>query len=352
MADDAFNKLLGEFAADLLRTFPEIRDGIEPEVAAVAEGSVPSAALCSHVKQAVTPRFFEILYKSDSLFEDGEFVVFPGVDLAALWKEGISSGTRSAIWHYLQLLAFQASGSASDEGDLGDAAKLFEAVDPDELRAKLVEAVEEMKHAMPTSPEDVPDPEKLHDHFTGLLKGKLGCLASEIAEEAMRELNISEDADAGTAFSSLISNPTKLMALLRGLGAKLEQKIASGEIKESELYEEAGDLMSGMRNVPGMEGVQDMLRRLGGGGNTAAVEAELKRRAGLAKQKERMRDRLNARKAKSSQRPAASDLDPETYARLAEESERAARELLNDEVSGAPPAGPKKAKKSKKKRVK
>ena len=38
--------------------------------------------------------------------------------------------------------------------------------------------------------EDLPDPEKLHDHISGLLDGHLGCLAKEIAEETANEMNL------------------------------------------------------------------------------------------------------------------------------------------------------------------
>ena len=38
------------------------------------------------------------------------------------------------------------------------------------------------------SSNNIPDPDKLHEHITGLLGGKLGQLASEITEESFGDL--------------------------------------------------------------------------------------------------------------------------------------------------------------------
>ena len=114
----------------------------------------------------------------------------------------------------------------------------------------------------------LPNPDDIQDHINGLLDGKLGSLAKEIAAETAEELNIdSENATSvNDVFKNLLKNPTKLMGLVKNVGGKLDSKIKSGEIKESELMQEASDLLSKMKDMPGMGDIQSMLKKMGMGG--------------------------------------------------------------------------------------
>jgi len=60
--------------------------------------------------------------------------------------------------------------------------------------------------------EDMPNPEEMQDHINGLLGGKLGRLAHEIAEETATELNVDmEDAsNVSDVFQKLFKNPRKI----------------------------------------------------------------------------------------------------------------------------------------------
>ena len=151
--------------------------------------------------------------------------------------------------------------------------------------------------------EDMPNASDLHEHITGMLDGKLGKLAREIAEETAADLNMDMEnvTDMKDVFNKLIKNPTKLMGLVKNVGNKLESKIKSGDIKESELIAEASELMSKMKNMPGMENIQSMLGKMGmpnmGKGvklNTGAMEAQMNRNMKTAQMKERMRAKAEA----------------------------------------------------------
>ena len=48
----------------------------------------------------------------------------------------------------------------------------------------------------------------------------------------------------------MFKNPEKLMNLVSNVGSKLDSKIKSGKIKESELMEEAAEMMDKMKNMP------------------------------------------------------------------------------------------------------
>ena len=106
--------------------------------------------------------------------------------------------------------------------------------------------------------EDLPDAEELHNHITGLLDGQLGMLAKEIAEETANEMNLDLDnvSTVGDVFQKLFKNPGKLMEIVKKVGQKLDDKMKSGEIKESEIMKEAADLMKKMNKMPGMKNMQ------------------------------------------------------------------------------------------------
>ena len=94
-------------------------------------------------------------------------------------------------------------------------------------------------------------------------------------------------------FKNLMKNPTKLMGMVKSVGSKLDEKIKSGDIKESELLQEASEMMKNMKDMPGFGNIQEMLSKMGAGKggkvNTAAMQAHMQRNIRLAQQKERLR---------------------------------------------------------------
>jgi hypothetical protein len=102
------------------------------------------------------------------------------------------------------------------------------------------------------------------------------------------------------------------MGLVKTVGDKLDTRIKSGEIKESELIAEASDLMNKMKDMPGMGNIQSMLNKMGmgnlGGGkvNTAAMESQLNKRMKTAQMKERMRAKAEANLQAKAQTASAS----------------------------------------------
>jgi hypothetical protein len=151
--------------------------------------------------------------------------------------------------------------------------------------------------------EDMPKANDLHDHITGMLDGKLGRLAKEIAEETAESINMDMEnvTDMKDVLNNLIKNPAKLMGLVKNVGDKLDTKLKSGDIKESELIAEATELMNKMKNMPGMVDIQSMLSKMGLGGlggkvDVNAMEAQLNRNLKMAQTKERMKTKSEANK--------------------------------------------------------
>ena len=319
-----FKKVVVDLMKDLLTTFPELENDLDRNLRAIISDEDEEyfandkslKEIYEHCKSVYPEKFFDILYQNPEVFtaENASTEFLPGIDFGKLWKENISDATRETIWKYLQLILFTVVSTISEKDSFGDTAKLFEAIDETEFRSKLEETISKMQNVFDMSGSEasdssgagnLPNPEDLHDHVTGMMDGKLGKLAKEIAEETAADMNMDmENADSvNDVFKNLFKNPTKLMGLVKNVGSKLDEKIKSGDIKESELLQEAGDIVQKMKNMPGMENLQDMLGKMGmpgGGGGKMdmnAMQSQLDRNMKGALQKDRMRAKLAKNKA-------------------------------------------------------
>ena len=150
-------------------------------------------------------------------------------------------------------------------------------INEEELKTKLEETLENMQNLVDASGSDVhnndssfnninmqniPNAEQLQSHLNSMLGGKLGKLALELAEETAKDLNLDmeNDSNAKDVFQKLFKNPGKMMNMVKNIGGKLENKIKSGEISETEIMQEGMDMLDKMKNMPGMG---DMKKEIG-----------------------------------------------------------------------------------------
>ena len=347
MADektDEFKKVIRDFIGDLKQTFPEYEplinkwwkdkalfahieneDERETEYRKAEDKSIKF--LSEYCKKKLPPRFFDILYQNDDMFKEGSTVdteFLPHIHFKSLWEYDITQKTRDIIWKYLQLILFSIVGSVENKDVFGDTAKLFESINEEEFKSKLAETMAKMQDLFEKDTEksdaspdsnsntgpNIPNANDFHEHISGMLDGKLGRLAKEIAEETANDLNLDMDnmTDMKGVFDKLIKNPTKLMRLVKNVGDKIDNKIKSGELKESELISEATEIMNKMKNMSGMDDIQSLLQKMGMGGakvNMNAMEAKLGQNLKMAKMKERMnakaQDNRAARESSSQQ---------------------------------------------------
>jgi hypothetical protein len=356
---DEFNKIIKDFVNDLHTTFSDIitEDKYQKlflfikDVVDESEYNAYIKELFDYCKNIYPERFFDILYQNNDIFCNEEINTnfLPELDFKLLWKEDISDNTRETMWKYLQLVLFTIITSVKNEKSFGDTAKLFEAINEDEFKSKLEDTIGEMSKMFEnmnfnmdnesngnndnqdvsyennynddgTNPGDrekdfnnfknefaknLPNAEDIHSHITGMMDGKLGKLAKEIAEETYNDLDINIDpsnADMSSIFKQLLSNPNKIMNLVKNVGSKLDNKIKSGDIKESELLEEASELMNKMKNMPGMGNLEGMLNKMGmpgmpGGGkvNMNAFNQHMQQNMKNAKMRERMKSKLDSK---------------------------------------------------------
>ena len=329
-----FKKIIIDMTKDILISFPEQESNLHQELKNLVFELDPTTLeqsltyVFDYCRTVYPSKFFDILYQNTTIFESEDSAFLPGVNFKLLWAENITDKTRETIWKYLQLVLFTIISGITDGNSFGDTAKLFEAINENEFKSKLEETISQMQslfgESKPSDEEasgepgeaegkskgginldDLPDPKEIHEHVTSMMNGKLGKLAREIAEETAADLNINmENAESvNDVFKKLIQNPTKLLGLVKNVGSKLDEKIKTGDMKESELLEEASELMKKMKNMPGMGDIQSMLSKMGmnagkGSGkvNVDAMQANLNQRLKESKNRERLLKKLAEKK--------------------------------------------------------
>ena len=365
-----FQTIILDFLRDIDCSFPEYHETLARYLGYSHEMKpMPDELyieLYSHCRGVYPIRFFDILYKNESLFANnangtdkaqaseassaGEASIefLPGVDFKEIWAtEDITENTKDIIWKYLQLILFSIVNNLSDMGSFGDTAKLFEAIGNNELKTKLEEVISEMGSMFGNAAKGdasglddtfdnanggnaadqqsggggsagtvppIPDASSIHEHLSSILNGKIGMLAKEIAEETAADLNLDMENETSMngVFQKLLKNPGKLSGIIKTVGSKLDAKLKSGELKESEIMQEASELMSKMKNMPGMNNLASMLSKMGmsmpggggggmggGGGkvNFGAMQSQLNKNMKQAQMRERLLKKVQEKQA-------------------------------------------------------
>lgn len=376
-------KIERDFIKDIQNTFPELTNLFTEDELEYLKEEPDKKKLYNTVeyfKTVYPERFFDILYEKSEMFDDESKNThfFKNIDFKNIWNSNISDNTKSVIWKYLQLVLFSLSNNIDGIESFGEAAKLFEAIDENELKTKLEDVVnsmgnifdmsnnndninnEEFKQFMDSfmnesndfsnndlsnvnlddmfkkfsehidmdisenefknmfenfmnpsdisnnifNDENIPNPEDLHNHLNSIMEGKIGKLAQEIADETAKDLDIDTDniSNIGDVFSKLFKNPGKLTNMIKKVSTKLDEKLKSGEIKKSELMQEANEIMQKLQSTPGMKGMEKMFSNMGGLGgkntklNMNLFKSMMEKNAKQSSQKERMLRKLERRK--------------------------------------------------------
>lgn len=326
------------------------------------------SVLFEHCRRVYPERFFDILYQNEVIFSADPAVsnnvcvdFLPNVDFRMVWNMAdVTDTTKDHLWKHLQLVTFTIVGSISrDNLSFGDTARMFEAIDETELKSKLEETMAGIQALFEgrsdadgddtfnvdahdangagqnqnqnahdndnggsggsSGKSAFPNAESIHEHLSGLLDGKIGALAKEIAEETVSELNIdvSNETSVSGVFQKLIKNPGKLTGIIKKVGEKLDNKMKSGDLKESELFKEASDFMAKMKSSGGVggkggNGMADIAQlfkamNLNPGAaaginsksklNLNAMQSELNRNMKMALTRERMQKKLEEKRA-------------------------------------------------------
>ena len=289
MVNEKFNQIIDDFVKDLLVTFPELKESVT---------SIAKEAILTHCTDMYPKIFFELLYENDKLFDEPCFLL-PGIDFTILMKDTlVSDKTKKTIWKYLQLILFSIVDTLNGSDTFGDTSKLFEAINENDLHKKIAETMDGMKDFFVNEPDisgdisgDFMDPDKLKSHLDGLMGGKIGSLAKEIAEETASSIGNQEE-----FMQTIMKNPQKILSLVKDIGGKLEEKIKSGQVKESELLEEATELIDKMKDMPG---IKEMMSKMGMNGkfDFKAMANKMQQNMKSTKTKERLQKKMEEKKA-------------------------------------------------------
>ena len=324
-----FEKNVIDFVNDIDLVFPEykiydkqIYSDLKDESLEIRNNTLNK--LYDYCKSIYPKHFFDILYKNDKIFESEPYFI-PEINFKEMWELSTSNETKTKIWQYLQLILMFITEQMENSSDFGEATQLFDLLDEDEFKDKLNETFEDLTKAFGSDisfgKSDEPiendssnasffndtfDPEKIHDHLSKLLEGKIGCLAKEIAGDTMEELGVDSSGNTQRVFESLIKDPSKLMMLMQKIGDKIENKIKRGEINKDELMTEASELFKNMKDMPGFEEMFNKMakshvgRKGGKAPSMNAMETMLEKNMRASKQRKQMLERLQEKKTQSN----------------------------------------------------
>ena len=334
---------------------------------------ISSQNLFNYCKTVYPERFFDILYQNEEVFtNDSNTCFLPEIDFAHLYFDTTSTQTKETLWKYLQLILFSIVTSIDSKDSFGANTQLFEAINSDEFKNKLQDTVKQMEGLfnfkknnqntnedskeketqesseekdesnepklpfdfekmfesmnLPSTedisnalPGNLPDSDSIFSHINGLINGKIGSLAKELAEETTKDLDIDIEnvTDVNDVFKKLFKNPGNLMNLVNNISSKLDNKMKDGSIKESELLEEASSIFKNMKNMPGMDNMEQLFKSMnmdqfmpkGGKFNNNAFQHMMDQNVKMSKMKERMRKK---QEAKTNSQPSYSTNYSET----------------------------------------
>ena len=309
-----FIKVLKEFLNNLIDVFPELEIKLDNNLKNIRleeETRDDIHLIKEYIKTIYPERFFDLLYQNENIFTDENINTYflPNIDFSLLWKEDITDKTRNTIWQYLKLICFSVINDKTSKNIFGDTGKLFEAMDPNILKEKLESTIFEMSDMFDSSnnfndiSKNLPNIEDLHESINKLMKGKLGRLAKEITEETIKDLGDLSGVDSvKDLFNNLFKNPNKLTNLVKKMSDSLDKKMKDGDINESELMEEALEMMQSFKNMPGMDNMQEMFQKMGmpdltkSNVNLGVMKSKMKQNIKKQKMKERMFKKLQQKK--------------------------------------------------------
>lgn len=348
MSDKNLRSIIIDFTNDLTKVFPEYAFLWEKWLSA---DDAEYEKLNQHFIAVFPERFFDIMNSNMEIFspESETNVMFlPDVDFKLLFNcAGVSEGTKTSIWKYLQLLLFTVLGSMKDTTNFGDTLDMFESMNETDLQDKMKETMEGLEDffkgigsssehgSLPSEhgsssgslPSEhgslpkgfkLPKPEIFQEHMKILMDGKLGKLAKELTEEFTGDLKDVFDENEDTKDKSikeimaqLMKDPKKLMGIMKKITDKLQHKMQSGDISQDELMKEVATLVEKFKEMGGGEDFiknftngpfAKMFKNMAAGaGLNANTVVQMGKQSAM---KERLRKKMEERKMREALTPS------------------------------------------------
>lgn len=300
---DTFNRTVEDLVAELKGTFPELEDIIEERYSSV---SPTDASLLEWFEANAKEHHAALTAKDESVFKTNtSLFLLPDINFSQLWKCKLTKSNKNAIWKYLHVLmllvshhnmqgvtqsvlgatADASADSSSAQPALQNMQSTFEhwnkmlddkQLSPQELQSmkeqsekimKLMETLhnsnkevdeEEDEENSTTTNESRsggkgPTMEDLkNDPFVKQLESsKIAQFAKELTDELdLKDMGLADDTKAQSfqdVFGMMGKDPQKMFGLVKTVGDKIQKKMQSGDIQQSELLSEAQNLMQSMQ---------------------------------------------------------------------------------------------------------
>jgi len=345
MSDKNLRSIIIDFTNDLTKVFPEYAFLWERWLTA---DDAEYEKLNQHFMSVFPERFFDIMNSNMDIFSpesDANVMFLPDVDFKLLFNcAGVSEGTKTSMWKYLQLLLFTVLGSVKDTTNFGDTLDMFESMNETDLQDKMKETMaglEDFFKGMGSQEQDyessdpssdpssehghlpsgslpkgfkLPKPEIIQEHMKILMEGKLGKLAKELTEEFTGDLKDVFDENEETKDKSikeimaqLMKDPKKLMGIMKKITDKLQNKMKNGDISQEELMKEVATLVEKFKEMGGGEDFiknftngpfAKMFKNMAAGaGLNANTVAQMGKQSAM---KERLRKKMEERKMREA----------------------------------------------------
>ena len=370
MSDKNLRSIIIDFTNDLTKVFPEYAFLWEKWLSA---DDAEYEKLNQHFIAVFPERFFDIMNSNMDIFSpesDANVMFLPDVDFKLLFNcAGVSEGTKTSMWKYLQLLLFTVLGSVKDTTNFGDTLDMFESMNETDLQDKMKETMAGLEDffkgmgsqeqdnessdpsssehsslpsdpgSLPSDPGSLPSehgslpkgfklpkPEIIQEHMKILMEGKLGKLAKELTEEFTGDLKDVFDENEDTKDKSikeimaqLMKDPKKLMGIMKKITDKLQNKMQSGDISQDELMKEVATLVEKFKEMGGGEDFiknftngpfAKMFKNMAAGaGLNANAVVQMGKQSAM---KERLRKKMEERKMREALVSASASVTPST----------------------------------------
>ena len=299
---ETFNRTVEDLVTELKGTFPELEDIIEERYSSV---SPADASLLEWFEANAKEHHTALTTKDESVFKTNtSLFLLPDINFSQLWKCKLTKSNKNAIWKYLHVLMLLVShhnmqgvtqsvlgattdttaNSSSAQPAFQNMQSTFEhwnkmlddkQLAPEELQSmkeqseKIMKLMETLHNSNNEADEEEDEEDSTTNESRGGGKGptmedlkndpfvkqlessKIAQFAKELTEELdLKDMGLADDTKAQSfqdVFGMMGKDPQKMFGLVKTVGDKIQNKMQSGDIQQSELLSEAQNLMQSMQ---------------------------------------------------------------------------------------------------------
>ena len=252
-----FVTVINNFISNISNTFPEY-------LSIIHKWCGDMNKLWVFCKKKYPPKRAYILSKNVYMFDelsevDTEFL--PHIHFKNIWQyEGISESTKDAIWGYLKLTLLSVDTDQIDLDEVFNQVQELFKYSSEQSEHEVVNTDPEDDSLHADTPLEMPTP------LDGMFGGVLGDIAKDLAEDMMSNPDFSMDGISSVedAMKNIFSNPSRMTQLFKTVSEKLDNKLTSGEVSNSDIMRETTNLMSKLKDMPGIpEGMSGLFGKSG-----------------------------------------------------------------------------------------